>query len=498
MRTEQKREDEMTAKRCARLWRGVLDVLPQKLAVLDAKGAVTAVNGRWDELEIGTDYLAFCRQAAQSGKPTAAEALRCLEAVLRGETDEARTEYPCDSTDSEDNWFLMRVLRPPAHVGGAIVSHTDITARKRAEEALRRNEERFRTFFESLGVGAVQFDSHTHLTRVNDRYCQITGYTRDELLKKTVFDLDHPDDCEADRRSYARLLAGKTPIHVAEKRYVRKDGTIAWVHVTAAVVRDDRGEIVHVAGTVEDITERKRAEEQLQLTADELERSNQDLEQFAYFASHDLKEPLGVINLYLGLLKKKYATILDEKAVEIIAHATNASKRMSQLINDLLAFSRVGRKTEGFTRMGMSEALAGAMGNLRAALEGSGAMVTHDPLPMLMADKAMMTQLLQNLVGNAIKYAAEGVRPVIHIAARREQDVWKFSVRDNGQGVPSEDHQRVFVMFQRGRDHRRSDGTGIGLAICKKIVEHHGGRIWVESPPEGGSTFCFTLPNREG
>jgi light-regulated signal transduction histidine kinase (bacteriophytochrome) len=233
--------------------------------------------------------------------------------------------------------------------------------------------------------------------------------------------------------------------------------------------------------------------EDLARSNQDLARSNQDLEQFTYVASHDLQEPLRMVSGYMQLLQRKYGEKLDATADEFIGCAVDGAKRMSQLIHDLLAYSRVGTRGEEPEPIDANSALAGVMANLRGSIEDAGAAITHDELPAVNADFTQLAQLFQNLIGNAIKFHGEQP-PRIHIGVRPAGDMLEFTVSDNGIGIDPRKRQRVVVIFQRLHTRDEYPGTGIGLAICKKIVERHGGRIWFESEPGKGSTFHFTLP----
>jgi len=228
----------------------------------------------------------------------------------------------------------------------------------------------------------------------------------------------------------------------------------------------------------------------------ELKRSNEDLEQFAYVASHDLQEPLRMINNYLQLLRQRYKEQLDTNAHDFIGFALDGSKRMHQLIHDLLAYSRVGTHGKELVPTDCEQVFADALANLTVAIEESNAAVTHDPLPTVTGDEVQLTQLFQNLIGNAVKFRGEAV-PEVRIGVVRKGAEWEFTVSDNGIGIAEQDFPRIFIVFQRLHSREKYAGTGIGLSVCKKIVERHGGRIWVESKLGKGTTFHFTIPAME-
>ncbi|MBI2831977.1 MAG: GHKL domain-containing protein [Chloroflexi bacterium] len=242
-----------------------------------------------------------------------------------------------------------------------------------------------------------------------------------------------------------------------------------------------------------EMEERKKTEETLRRRTEELARSNAELEQFAYIASHDLQEPLRMVSSYVQLLGKRYTGKLDQDADEFIGFASEGSSRMQRLINDLLAYSRVGTRGKNFEEVNLEAALAQALENLHLAVKEKQAIVTHDPLPVAYGDIGQMTQVFQNLIDNAIKFCRED-SPRVHVSARIENDECVCSVQDNGIGISSEFMNRLFVLFQRLHTRKEYPGTGIGLAICKRIVERHGGKIWVESKPDEGSTFYFRIP----
>jgi light-regulated signal transduction histidine kinase (bacteriophytochrome) len=272
---------------------------------------------------------------------------------------------------------------------------------------------------------------------------------------------------------------------------LRKDGSEFPVEIGLNPIETDEG--MAVMATVIDITARKRAETTLAQHRDELERSNKDLEQFAYVASHDLQEPLRAVAGCVQLLKKRYHGQLDERANEYIGHAVDGAKRMQSLIDDLLTYSRIGRAESSHRAVSCADALTVALKNLSVSVQESGAQVTWDVLPVVAGEAVQITMLLQNLLANALKFRKPSENPRIHIGVVRDGTRATFSVSDNGIGISQEHFERIFGVFQRLHTRSEYPGTGIGLALCKRIVEHRGGRIWVESKPGEGTTFRFVL-----
>ncbi len=241
----------------------------------------------------------------------------------------------------------------------------------------------------------------------------------------------------------------------------------------------------------------KQSEETLAQKAEELARSNAELQQFAYIASHDLQEPLRMVTSYVHLLARRYRGKLDADADDFIAYVVDSTDRMKKLINDLLDYSSVSTRGKAFEPTDCEAVLESTLTDLQVAIEENSAVITHDPLPMVMADNAQLSQLFLNLIGNAIKFRSEEP-PDIHVSAEERGDEWVFSVRDNGIGIDPDNTERIFEIFQRLHSRSKYPGTGIGLAICRRIVERHGGSIWVESRPGEGSIFCFNIPIIEG
>jgi len=307
---------------------------------------------------------------------------------------------------------------------------------------------------------------------------------------------DADDQWRASVRSAQAFLEGWT-VYRNDWRCLDRHGVEHWQHQEVSVQPVGEGRW-QVFGVTTDITEVKRAEAEQRTLLAELERSNSELEQFAYVASHDLQEPLRLVSAYTELLLQRYRDRLDKDADPLVGFITDGVSRMQRLVQDLLLYSRVSSRSAPMEPTPMAVPLALATENLTLAIAEQQAEVTHDDLPTVPCDSLQMTQLLQNLVGNAIKFRRPDEPPRVHISARPTDDgeAWRFEVRDNGIGIEPEYFERIFVIFQRLHTRRQYAGTGIGLAICKRIVERHGGRIGVESTPGDGALFWFTLPAR--
>jgi light-regulated signal transduction histidine kinase (bacteriophytochrome) len=279
----------------------------------------------------------------------------------------------------------------------------------------------------------------------------------------------------------------------AEGWYSDLGGKDRYIIFEAAPIYNTKGQLIAAIETLQDITERKRAEETLALQTQELARSNTDLERFAYVASHDLQEPLRMVSSYVQLIAKRYEGKLDPDADDFIAFTLDGIDWMQSLINALLTYSRVGTQAGKFQMTDFNQVLARVMKNLQIAVQEHNADVTYEKLPVTMADTSQMEQLFQNLVNNAIKFHGEKP-PRIEISAEKKENHWLFCVRDHGIGIDPQYSERIFEIFQRLHSRQEYAGTGIGLAVCKRIIERHGGRIWVESQLGAGAAFYFTLP----
>jgi PAS domain S-box-containing protein len=483
-------------------YRGLLEAAPDAMVVVNQEGEIVLLNVqaekqfgyRRDEL-VGQKVKniipqGFAERLIADGTRSATEALAQQIGTgieLLGRRKDG-TEFPIEI-----------MLSPLENTQGILVTAAirDISVRKAAENRLAQMEGRYRGLLEAAPDAMVVVNPQGEIVLLNVQAENQFGYRRDELVGQKVKNIIPEGFAErliADgTRSAAEALAQRigTGIELSGRR---KDGTEFPIEIMLSPLESPEGILVTAA--IRDITTRKTADNHLMQKVGELKRSNEELAQFAYVASHDLQEPLRMVASYTQLLARRYKGRLDADADEFIAFAVDGSLRMQGLIQDLLTYSRAGTNGKVVGEISSEEALKAALMNLQVTTEETGAVVTHDLLPDIAMDNSQLVQVFQNLIGNAIKYRGAEV-PTAHVsAAKGDRGEWIFSVRDNGMGIDPNHFDRIFVIFQRLHGREEFAGTGIGLAICKKIIEGRGGKIWVESEPGEGSTFSFAVPRR--
>jgi len=378
---------------------------------------------------------------------------------------------------------------------GAVVAMHDITERKRVEEELRLSEERFAAFMDHMPAVAYMKDERGRFAYINAAFERLFA-VRPEAIYGTTDDAWFTSEVAAQNRANDRaVLDGGRPLEALETVPTPDGARRHWMSYKFPV-RTAAGTLL--GGVSIDVTERQRLQGELEANRRELERSNAELRQFAYVASHDLQEPLRTVTSYLKLLQRRYrGKVLDETADEYMAFATDGATRMSDLIKAVLDYSRVGTSGKAFAPADCTALVGNAVANLEARIADTGARVEYGALPVVHGDAGQLGQLFQNLIGNALTFTRPNVTPDVRVDAARQGDAWVVQVRDNGIGIAPEYAERVFQMFQRLHTRDEYEGTGIGLSTCKRIVERHGGRIWVESREGQGATFLFTLPTSD-
>ena len=480
-------------------YRGLLEAAPDAMVVVNQGGEIVLLNVQ-AEKQFGYRRDELLGQKVKNIIPRGfaerliADEKRSVEDAL---AQQIGTGIELIALRKNGTEFPIEIMLSPLDSAEGILvtaAIRDISVRKEAEKHLARMEGRYRGLLEAAPDAMVVVNQKGDIVLLNVQAEKQFGYHRDELVgqrMKNIIPAGFAERLIADAlRSTEDALAQQigTGIEITGRR---KDGTEFPIEIMLSPLESAEGVLVTAA--IRDITTRKVAEAHLLYKVEELNRSNEELGQFAYIASHDLQEPLRMVASYTQLLARRYKGRLDSDADEFITFAVDGANRMQGLIQDLLAYSRVGTKGKELRETSSEEALQRAILNLRGAIADSGAMVTHDLLPPVLADETQLVQLFQNLIGNAIKYQNSGV-PRIHISAiKNGGGKWTFSVRDNGLGIDPQYFERIFVMFQRLHKREEFAGTGIGLAICKKIVERHGGEISVQSQPGKGSTFSFAL-----
>ena len=410
--------------------------------------------------------------------------------------DESRTGSHRREITIGENHFLQSLHRLEG-VCRIRIYGVDITQQRRAErerqsalESLRQVQIDWERTFDNIPDLVFLLDQEHRIVRVNRPAAERLGVTPQQCVGMHCYECVHGLDRPPGFCPHAQTMADGMR-HSCE---LTEDGFGGDYLVTTTPVIDEHGVNVGSVHVATEITEIRRREEELRQAAEELARSNRDLEQFAYIASHDLQEPLRMVTGFVQLLQQRYHDKLDATGIEFIEFAVDGAQRMQMLIQDLLAYSRVGTRGEPRSATDSGEALQRAMANLGVRIRETAAEISYGPLPTVRADGRQLTQLFQNLLSNAMKF--RGMEPPrIHVEACRSDNGWEFTVHDNGIGIDPEFHERVFEIFQRLHTRRQYPGTGIGLAICRRIADRHGGSIWVDSRLGDGTTFHFTIPD---
>ncbi len=475
--------------------RSLIEASLDPLVTISAEGKITDVNKATEEVTgysrdqlIGSDFSDYFTepQEARAGYKKVFS-----EGYVR--------DYPLairhKSGKVTDVLYNANVYRNEAgDIQGIFAAARDITERKVAEEKLLAASLYARSLLEASLDPLVTISAQGKITDVNQATENVTGCTRQELIGSDFSDyFTEPDKARAGyKQVFTEGFVKDYPLAIRDK-----SGKVTEVLYNASIYRDPNGEVQGVFAAARDITKRVAMENELRQTMDKLKQSNAELEQFAYVASHDLQEPLRMVASYVQLLERRYKGKLDSDADEFIGYAVDGANRMRNLIDDLLTYSRVSRLGKPFEPTDLESTLGIVLENLRASIADNCAVVTHDKLPVVTADSGQMVQIFQNLIGNSIKFHGKEP-PRVHVSVKSQGDCYQFAVSDNGIGIDPQYFDRLFRIFQRLHSKQEYPGSGIGLVICKKIVERHGGRIWIESQLGKGSTVYFTIRKSNG
>lgn len=430
--------------------------------------------------------------------------------LLQGETVQYETAFDFEQVKSQNLyetarsgtiWLDVKItalgVKEQSSPDGYLVHVQDITARKKTEQALQESEARYHDIAAHIPGAVYQFltdsDGNFDVPYMSEGGEALFERPLVELMDASLlFDDVHPNDLSALQRSIAQATQ-QMERWTHDFRIVNPDGQVKWLRASSNPRSLPDGSILW-NGVILDVTAHKRTEERLARYATQLKRSNQQLEQFAYVISHDLQEPTRMIKGYLDLLERRYGDSWDEEARRYVTRALEGAKRTQKMISALLDLSRIETRGQALELTDAGAVLEHTLEALSWVTKEAEAQVTHDPLPEIMADAAQLSQVFQNLISNAIKFRHKDEPPRIHISAQRAEGAWRFSVADNGIGIAPEQAEYIFQIFRRLHPEQDYAGLGIGLALCRSIVERHGGRIWVESAPGQGSTFYFTVP----
>jgi PAS domain S-box-containing protein len=446
--------------------------------------------------------------------------------ILRpdGVTTPAREEVPLyratrfGEVVKNEPWVLRRYDGKPIHVlvntvpirdaSGSIIGGIgcwrDVTEQRALMDALADSEERFRATFEQAAVGIGHVSLEGKWLRVNERLCRMTGYSREEMLERGFQDITYPGDPDRDLVHMASLLAGEIQSYSLEKRYVHRDRTLFWVTITVALMRK-HGKPQYFISVIEDISKRKAVEAEIRQLNEELESrveartaeltaANRELEAFSYSVSHDLRAPLRSIEGFSQIVLEDYGDRIPPEARAYLARVCASTKNMGQLIDDLLEFSRLGRKELITQSVDLRQIAERCIAELREAHPDRAIDVVVGDLPRWKCDPALMRQVFANLLSNAVKFTRNGRDPQVSVGTLTQNNETVVYVRDNGAGFDMRYAKKIFGVFERLHRAEDYEGTGVGLAIVKRIIERHAGRVWAESQPGQGATFYFTLP----
>jgi PAS domain S-box-containing protein len=493
--TERKRAEE-ALRESERKLEMMLETMVDGMVVVDPEGRITYANPaairilelKYEEaLERYYDEEGW-QQIDAAGEPFPRDRLP-LAIALRDLHPVAGVEHGIISPTGERKWLSVNaapLFDEQGELYGAVASFRDVTERQRAEQALQEQEARLRLLFEETATPILVTNTREEYVDANAAALQFLECSLEELRQRTVWDFTVPGTETQVREEHSPFVARRS----LEVDYL-VNGRVKTLLLNVVPVSSAGQTLLYGIGL--DITERQQAQEQLERFAQELQRSNQELEQFAYVASHDLREPLRMIRSYVELLARRYEGQLDADADDFIGFTVEGVARMQALIDGLLSYSRIGTRGRPFVPTATADVLAQTLRNLEVAIAEEEAQIHYGELPPVRGDSIQLVQLFQNLIDNALKFS-NARAPEVEIRATREGQMWRFAVQDNGIGIAPRHRERIFQIFQRLHTREEYPGTGIGLAMCKKIVERHGGRIWVETEAETGSTFYFTLP----
>lgn len=520
----ERKEAEAALKTSARFLQATLDALTAHIAILDETGVIVAVNAAWRRFAqangwqgpgdgVGMNYLGVCAGVYGDEAETAAQVAAGIRAVMAGQLEEFQFEYPCHGP-GEQRWFNLRVTCfENAGQLKTVVAHENITRPKLIQKLLQANQAELQAVQDASPLGMFLADLQGNHLYINPNYQHISGLSLEAGLEISWLQIVHPDDCRRVKQEWDEAVRRQRP-YEGIQRFQRPDGQVSWVSIKAAPIRNE-GLVTVYVGTVEDITERRSAEERLRHYIAEVERRNEELQRFAYIVSHDLRAPLMNLKGFAGELRaagpvlsaalaaaaphldpalyRAAETALNEDVPEALGFIDFSVDRMDSLINAILNLARLGRRQLLFEPLDMQTLVQETLHTLAHQITQRQVQVTVGPLPTVQADQVSMQQILSNILNNAILYLEPGRPGRIEISSQSGPRETIFHIRDNGCGINQADMPKVFEPFRRA-GKQDVPGEGMGLAYVQVLVRRHGGRIWCESQPGQGATFSFALP----
>ncbi|WP_158617426.1 ATP-binding protein [Legionella sp. km772] len=360
--------------------------------------------------------------------------------------------------------------------------------------ALVESEDTFRSAMQNAAIGMALVSPRGRWMKVNKAFCEMFGYSEKELFAFDFQAFTHPDDLNSDLIYIKKLLAHEINAYQIEKRYLHKSGAIIWALLNVSLVWHDERQPKYFIAQIQNISDRKHFEEANNNLLIALEKSNKELESFAYVASHDLQEPVRMINGFVDIILAEKQPLFDDETKEYLKIVYSAGERIKHMVQDLLAYSRVSNNSVTMYEFDLNDTVKEVLQNLNILITEHNAEISTDLLPRIKANPIQLMRLIQNLISNAIKYQPPGNSPKIHLNVRELEDSWELAIKDNGLGIPENQIEEIFKPFKRLHSWDKIKGSGLGLAICKKIVELHKGSLTVSSSPGQGSTFFIRLP----
>ena len=478
-------------------YRNIIEIANEGIMIADPSGRINFINAKMAEmLGYSSEELLGTNAESLVDKDDYELGLQKIENRKKGIQESYEIKYI--RKNGGVLWCLISATPMYDYNGkhiGNMTMQTDITESKKANDALQESESRFHSVLDNSQDVIYRINVQSgNYEYVSPSTKNIFGYFPDELkalASKNTLNTIHPDD-RIKFQNAIKKLEQNDKVEM-EYRHQTKDGEYRWISNNIGLIRDNTGKPLYRDGNMRDITKQKQIVKEMETTMDELKRSNDELERFAYVSSHDLQEPLRMVKLYSQLLGRRYKDKLDSDADDFIEYIVEGANRMKQLIDDLLEYSRVTSQAKEFENVDLEKLLDNVLRNLSIYIIEYDVKISNDPLPTVFADQNQMLQVFQNLITNAIKFHGQSP-PKINISTQKRQSEWILSVSDNGIGIKQEYQKQIFDVFKRLHSREEYPGTGIGLSIIQKIVKHHGGQIWVESELGKGSTFYFTIP----